>query len=138
MKREFIDITAYAGEGYKPVIDYEAWRVAILRYCEELEPQNLRTMQKHNESDEVFVLLGGNCTLFVGGNGDAIGELDGIAMEPLQLYNVKRGTWHTHTLDKEATVLIVENRDTSDLNSPTQRMTAKQIGQLNNLYKTLY
>lgn len=138
MKKEYIDVTAYAGEGYKPVIDFEAWRVAVLRYCEELEIQNLKTMQKHNESDEVFVLLSGNCALFTGGNGDSIDEIDAIAMEPLQLYNVKKGTWHTHTLDKEATVLIVENQDTSDLNSPTKRMTAEQIVTLNNLFITLY
>lgn len=138
MKREFIDVTAYADEGYRPMIDFEAWRVAILRYCEELEIQNLGTMQKHNESDEVFVLLNGNCTLFTGGNGDSIDEIDAVAMEPLKLYNVKRGTWHTHTLDKEATVLIVENQDTSDLNSPTERMTAEQREQLNNLFFTFF
>ena len=138
MKKEYIDVTAYAGEGYKPMIDFEAWRVAILRYCEELEIQNLKTMQKHNKTDEVFVLLSGNCALFTGGNGEVIDEIDAIAMEPLQLYNVKKGTWHTHTLDKDATVLIVENRDTSDLNSPTERMTEGQIVTLNNLFNTLY
>jgi ureidoglycolate hydrolase len=135
MKKEYIDITAYTGEGYKPMIDFESWRVAILRYCEELEVQNLKTMQKHDETDEVFVLLGGNCTLFVGGRGDTIDEIDAVAMEPFQLYNVKQGTWHTHTLDLEGTVLIVENQDTSKLNSPTESLTELQIEQLRNLYK---
>jgi hypothetical protein len=134
MNREYIDITVYAGEGYKPMIDFKSWRVAILRYCEELEIQNLKTMQKHNESDEVFVLLNGNCTLFSGGKGDTIGEMDTVAMESLKLYNVKQGTWHTHTLDKEATVLIVENQDTSDLNSPTLKLTTEQIEQLRALF----
>ncbi len=134
MKKEYIDVTAYTGEGYKPVIDFEAWRVAILRYCEELEVQNLMTMQKHNASDEVFVLLSGNCTLFTGGNGENLDEIDGIVMEPLQLYNVKQGTWHTHTLDREATVLIVEKECTSDLNSPTLPMTEQQIKKLKDIY----
>jgi hypothetical protein len=133
MNKDYIDVTAYAGEGYKPVIDYESWRVAILRYCEELEIQNLRTMQKHNESDEVFVLLSGNCMLFSGGQGDTIQDIDGIAMQPLQLYNVKKGTWHTHTLDHGATVLIVENQDTSDLNSPTLPLTEEQRRKLMSL-----
>jgi len=39
-------------------------------------------------------------------------------MEPQKLYNVKQGCWHTHTLSKDATVLIVENRDTGNENSP--------------------
>lgn len=134
MNKEYIDITSYEGEGYKPVIDYESWRVAILRYCEELEVRNLTTMQKHNESDEVFVLLDGKCTLFAGGKGDTINEIDGIAMEPLRLYNVKRGVWHTHTLDKQGMVLIVENRDTSDMNSPTESLSKDQIDRLRKMY----
>ncbi len=134
MEKQYIDITSYEGEGYKPVIDYMSWRVAILRYCEELEVQNLKTMQKHNESDEVFVLLAGNCTLFTGGSGDVINHMDGIAMEPMKLYNVKRGVWHTHTLDKEATVLIVENRDTSDLNSPTLKLDTEQIAKISEIF----
>ena len=67
MEKEYIDIMDYTGEGYHPMIDYGSWRVAVLRYCEELEIQNLFKMQKHQESDEVFVLLAGNCTLFPGG-----------------------------------------------------------------------
>lgn len=135
MKKEYIDISTYEGEGYVPMIDYESWRVAILRYCEELEVQNLKTMQKHDESDEVFVLLEGNCTLFTGGKGDAINEMDAVAMEPLQLYNVKRGVWHTHTLDRKGMVLIVENQNTGDANSPTQPLSEEQIQTILRLYQ---
>ena len=134
MKKEYIDITSYDGEGYVPMIDFGAWRVAILRYCEELELQNLVTMQKHNETDEIFVLLSGNCTLFTGGGKDTIDEIDAVAMEPLKFYNVKKGIWHTHTLDKEASVLIVENVDTNDSNSPKDVMTQEQINKLREAY----
>lgn len=132
---EYIDITSYEGIGYQPMIDYQSWRVAILRYHEELEVPNLMTMQKHVETDEVFVLLNGNCTLFVGGKEAEIKEIDGIAMEPLKLYNVRKGVWHTHTLDQEATVLIIENQDTSDYNSPTKAMDEKQIEQLREVFQ---
>lgn len=130
MNKEYIEITSYNGEGYKPLIDYQGWRVAILRYCEELEVHNIKTMQKHDETDEVFVLLDGNCTLFVGGKGEDIKEIEGIAMEPYQLYNVKKGVWHTHTLDKNGTVLIVENQNTCDKNSPTKYLCETQLEKL--------
>lgn len=130
LNSEYIKITRYDGQGYKPMIDYGSWRVAILRYCEELEIQNLKTMQKHNETDEIFVLLEGSCTLFTGEKGNNIGEIDGINMEPLKLYNVKKGVWHTHTLDKDGMVLIVENQDTSDHNSPTKSLNMDQVEQL--------
>lgn len=117
------------------MIDYKSWRVAILCYCEELEIKNLRTMQKHNETDEVFILLKGNCTLFVGGKGDRIYDIEGIAMKPLRLYNVKRGVWHTHTLDRKATVLIVENQDTCEVNSPTELLSEAQLEILYNIFR---
>jgi hypothetical protein len=133
MNQEYIHVSKYEGDGYQPMIDFESWRVAILKYCEELEIQNLKTMQKHDETDEVFVLLEGNCTLFTGGNKDIIDEIDGIVMEPLKLYNVKKGVWHTHTLDKKGMVAIVENQDTCDANSPTLSLTQEQMEQLRNI-----
>lgn len=126
MVREYIEISSYEGEGYAPMIDYNTWRVAILRYCDELLVENIKTMQKHNETDEVFVLLEGNCTLFVSGNSDTVDEIRAYKMEPLKLYNIKKGVWHTHTLDKKATVLIVENKDTNVGNSPTISLTEDQ------------
>lgn len=137
MKVEYISVTKYMGEGYQPMIDYESWRVAILRYCEELEIQNLKSMQKHDESDEVFVLLKGNCILFAGGDGEDIQDVSGIIMEPLKLYNVKKGVWHTHTLDKDGTVLIVENQNTSDENSATKQLTLSQIEEINLIFNQL-
>jgi len=126
MKQEYIEVSSYEGNGYKPVVDYMEWRVAMLNYCEELELQNLKTMQKHMESDEVFILLKGNCKLFVGGNGESIKEIDAIQMEAMKLYNVKRGVWHTHTLDREGSVLIVENRNTGNSNSPVAKLSEEQ------------
>lgn len=134
MKQEMIAVSSYEGEGYVPMIDFESWRVAILNYCEELEVQNLKTMQKHDESDEVFVLLSGNCTLFTGGNGEQIGEIHMISMVPKKLYNVKKGVFHTHTLDRAGSVLIVENQNTCDENSPTRDMTEEQIEVLKTLF----
>ena len=52
-----------------------------------------------------------------------------------KLYNVKKGVWHTHTLDKDGTVLIVENQDTNDDNSPTKSMSLEQLEQLDKVYE---
>jgi ureidoglycolate hydrolase len=113
-----LQVTDYTGEGYQPLVDYGSWRVAILRYIDELLPQNITKMQRHDETDEVFVLLAGRCILFLGEGDDRISQIHAQDMQPLKLYNVKRGAWHTHTLSFDATALIVENRDTTLLNSP--------------------
>jgi hypothetical protein len=109
----------YIGEGYSPVVDYGAWRVAILNYTDDLLPQNIADMQRHDETDEIFVLLRGRCILFVGAGEETATSVFAQDMEPLKVYNVKRTAWHTHTLSADAMVLIVENRDTNEANSPS-------------------
>lgn len=128
-----IEISEYTEPGYSPVVDYESWRVAILNDIDELEVPNLKTMQKHLLSDEVFVLLKGSCTLFTGGNGTEIGKIQSTTLEPCKCYNVKAGVWHTHTLSPDSSVLIVENQNTCDENSPTVQMSEAQIEELRSL-----
>ncbi len=112
-----LEIREYTGPGYRPLVDFGAWRVAILRYAEDMLPRNIRSMQRHNETDEVFVLLQGRCLLFLGEGDDRITRVLAEDMKPLKLYNVRRGAWHHHTLSEDAVVLIVENRDTTTANS---------------------
>lgn len=125
-----IEVREYREPGYAPVIDFESWRVAVLNDIDELEVPNLKTMQKHLQSDEVFVLLKGSVTLFTAGNGEEIGKITKMTLEPEKCYNVKKGVWHTHTLEKGSSVLIVENRNTCDDNSPTVALTEEQISEL--------
>ena len=115
---KLLEVRSYEGAGYQPLIDYDKWRVAILRYCDELMPERISTMQQHNETDEVFVLLEGRCILFLGEGDDTITSINAVDMVPCKLYNVKRGVWHSHTLNNDASVLIVENRYTTIQNSP--------------------
>ena len=130
MNPNLIEISEYTGEGYRPLVDYGQWRVAILRYIDELLPENIGKMQRHNETDEVFVLLNGRCLLFLGEGDEAISAIHAEDMQPFKLYNVKRGAWHSHALDEAATVLIVENRDTTLANSPEIELTPDQRRQL--------
>ncbi len=133
-----LEIRDYGGEGYRPLIDFGAWRVAVLRAIDELLPENLATMQRHDETDEVFVLLAGRCILFFGEGTDAVTTIHAADMEPLKLYNVKRGAWHTHTLSEDATVLIVENVDTTDANSPLVTLNAAQRAEIVQLTQALW
>jgi hypothetical protein len=121
-----LEISEYNGVGYQPLIAYGAWRVAILRYIDELLPQNIGKMQRHDKTDEIFVLLNGHCILFIGAGTDRVEDVLAEDMRPLKLYNMKRGTWHTHTLDQEAMVLIIENDDTGPGNSPEIGLTPEQ------------
>lgn len=122
-----IEIIDFPEEDYMPLKDYDGWRVAVLRHCENTNLENIRWMQKHMETDEVFALLDGNCTLILAGDGEEPGNYKTVEMKPHRIYNIKRGFWHNHVLDEKGEVLIIENRDTTDDNSPTYYMTPAEI-----------
>jgi len=74
-------------------------------------------VERHNETDEVFVLLEGQAVLFIGAGSETVTELYAQVLEPKKMYNVKRGVWHCTVLSRDASILIVENCDTSQTNS---------------------
>jgi hypothetical protein len=124
--QQLLEIVQYTREGYRPVLDYDSWRVAVLNYIDELLPPNITKMQKHQQTDEAFILLKGQCLLYIGEGETEVTHILPQKMESLKVYNVKKNTWHTHTLSKDAMVLIIENRDTTDDNSPEILLTEKQ------------
>ncbi len=125
-----LEIRSYTAEGYMPLVDYQNWRVAILRFEEGLLPDRIADMQRHDETDEVFVLLAGRCILLLGEGAAHVTAIHAEDMEPLKVYNVKRGVWHHHALSEDAVVLIVENRDTVDANSPKVALEPAQTEQI--------
>jgi hypothetical protein len=136
--KNLLEVSQYAGEGYMPLIDFNTWRVAVLNYIDELLPERIDTMQRHDETDEVFVLLQGHCILFLASGDEMICDLFAEDLQPLKFYNVKKGCWHSHTLSKDAAVLIVENRNTTLDNSPKVDLSAAQTGELVRLTQQLW
>ena len=95
-------------------------------------------MQKHTATDEVFVLLSGKCILFLGEGDESVTQIHAVDMRPFALYNVKRGCWHSHTFSQDARVLIVENRDTDEANSPFAELSPGQHACLVQLARELW
>ncbi len=121
-----LEVREHNGLDYKPLVDYQTWRVALMNYTPELTPEKIKRMQKHTDTDEVFVLMNGRCILFIGEGKNTVTRVHAVDMEPYKLYNVKRGVWHSHTFSEDARVLIVENRDTTDVNSPFVDLSKEQ------------
>lgn len=117
MDEKLLEVREFMGLGYSPVIDFGAWRVAILNYIDEIHPDRISFMERHNETDEVFVLSKGQAILFIGEGDMAIRTIHSQVLEPGKIYNVKKGVWHTVVLSEDGSVLIVENRDTRRENS---------------------
>jgi len=126
MQNEMLDIVDYDGEGYKPLVDFGTWRVAFLRYIDELIPENIHQFERHVQTDEVFVLLEGQAVLFLGEGEQEITGLFNFEMEPGKLYNVRKNAWHGCVLSRDATILLVENKDTGKENTDYIRLESAQ------------
>jgi hypothetical protein len=117
MDTHLIDIQKYDGEGYKSLVSYGTWRVAVLKYLDELQPDKIKTMERHLSTDEVFVLVKGKAQMVLGGNYANIGELSYYPLVIGEINNIKKDTWHTIILSREAHLVIIENDDTGTVNS---------------------
>ncbi|MFZ5905550.1 MAG: hypothetical protein ACOYZ8_18580 [Chloroflexota bacterium] len=138
LPESLLEIREHDAPDYRPLIDYQNWRVALMNYTPDLTPDKINRMQKHTETDEVFVLLAGRCILFLGEGDDAVTAVHAVDMEPHKLYNVRRGAWHSHTFSEDAKVLIVENRNTTDVNSPFVGLSGEQQKQIVEMTKKLW
>ncbi len=104
-----VDIVSYDGDNYVRAVESGGWCIAFLNHGDRFVKPNY--VERHNESDEVFVLLSGEATLLV---GESCRE---VRMECGKIYNVRNGMWHQIVTTPGAKCLIVENADTGAANS---------------------
>lgn len=104
-----LEIREFSGRGFKRVHVFNAWSLAFLTQDDEYTHNTY--IERHMETDEVFVLLKGKATLYIGEDREP------VAMEINKLYNVTAGTWHNIVCDEDASVLVIENSDTDKTNT---------------------
>ncbi len=117
MNNKMIEVHSHDDRGFKRLVEYKQWVAACLNDTPMYTPEGITYMEKHNLTDEVFILLKGKCTLFEAGNGDDLGEIHAVPLEPFKFYNVKAGVFHTHLLAPDTSVVVIENSDTGSVNS---------------------
>ena len=83
-----LDILEHDGTEYRRLVNNARWTLASLNWAPRFDEKNLVEMERHNLTDEVFVLLQGKATLLVGDRAER------VDMEPLKYYNVRAGIWH--------------------------------------------
>lgn len=92
--------------GFDVLHCFDSWQVGMIKYADGLEKASLERLEKHESTDELFVLLKGKASLFVGE------ELKETFMQQGFVYNVPKGLWHTITISKDANVIVFENAHT--------------------------
>ena len=128
MNQELLEIKSCGEAGYHPLVYFEGWRVAFLNETPKFYLENICDMQRHNTSDEVFVLLEGEFTLYIGDGGDDTpGNITAVKLEPNKMYNVRKGVWHTHVTGPDSKVVIIENADVSPENSDYIQVNLQEV-----------
>ncbi len=108
----------YFGSGYKPVLDFRGWRVAMLRYGEGNNPASIHRVERHNATNEVFILTAGQADLILFEGGDVPSATYHVF--PMQLnvaYNIQQSGWHEVAMSKDAHIILFERTDTALENS---------------------
>ncbi|MBN8618940.1 MAG: hypothetical protein J0L63_08540, partial [Anaerolineae bacterium] len=64
-----LEVYEWQGEAYKPLVLTPGWMVALLNWEPIFDRANVSEVERHNKTDEVFVLLNGKAVLFTRADG---------------------------------------------------------------------
>jgi len=117
----------YDGEGMSRVYENEKWMVGLKNW----KPANDRTgidcLERHNETDESFILLKGACTLVYAEETGSGLELGAVRMEPFTLYTVPARIWHNTITERDTKLALIEDASTGMDNSDIRTLTREEI-----------
>lgn len=103
-----LQVLAWQEDGYAPLVISQGWQTAILNWEPGAEVTAVYRVERHNLTDEVFILWRGSGALVVA-ESDGLKVIDAV---PGTVYNVTVGTWHTVIGTRDSSWIIVENKDT--------------------------
>jgi mannose-6-phosphate isomerase-like protein (cupin superfamily) len=125
-----VETFRWEGQGYHPFVTHRGWLVALMNWEPRFDLANVGQVERHNRTDEVFVLMHGRSVLFF----DSDETIQAIDMQPGVIYNVTSGTWHGVLGTQDAAWLIVESSDTNGANSDYRKLNEAELGSLKGLY----
>ena len=126
---------AYEVEGLTRVFENEKWMVGIKNWKPMNDIANINNLERHNETDELFILLNGQCTLlFANETADGL-DIQAVEMEPMKVYNIPRTMWHNTVTRKDTKLALIEDSSTGSANSDNLDLTEAQIARVHELVK---
>lgn len=120
----------FGEEGLKRVYENDKWMVGIKNWKPANDVANIDCLERHNETDELFVLLAGSCTLLSAVEENGKLAIKTTAMEPMKVYNIPRSLWHNTVTMKSTKLILVEDVSTGAKNSDVLPLSAEQIAEV--------
>jgi len=128
-----VESCSHGGEGLARVYENEKWMVGIKNWKPANDKSNVDCLERHNGTDELFVLLSGRCTLIFANEVEGKLVIEAARMEPHKVYKVPRSLWHNTVTSRDVKLVLVEDAATSAENSDVlalddaQRARAREL-----------
>jgi len=123
----------FAQKGMQRVFENEKWMVGIKNWKPENDITGIDRLERHNETDELFVLVAGLCTLVYANETDDGFRFGAVKMEQQKVYNVPAGLWHNTITQKDTKMILIEDSNTSMVNSNTFYLNEEYIKTIRSL-----
>jgi ureidoglycolate hydrolase len=97
---------------YKPVLEFDGWKVAMLRYFNAVERNNFYRVERHWNTNEIFILTDGEANLIVCDGEDNPKEIYVFPMKQNVAYDIQKSVWHHVVMSKDAHIILIERSET--------------------------
>lgn len=121
---------SYTDNGLTRVFENQKWMVGIKNWKPENDLAGIDCLERHNETDELFILLAGSCTLLFANEVDGHLTIGKVDMEPLKVYNIPATLWHNTVTRKDTKLALIEDSATGAANSDVRMLSGAQIEQI--------
>ncbi|MDC3418543.1 cupin [Aquibacillus salsiterrae] len=117
----------FNSQGMERVYENEKWLVGIKNWKPENDITGVNCLERHNQTDELFVLLSGGCVLIYANETEKGLKFNAVKMEPMKVYQIPARLWHNTITQKETKMVLVEDSSTSMDNSDILKLSETQI-----------
>ena len=123
----------FNGKGMQRVFENEKWTVGIKNWKPANDVTGIDCLERHNKTDELFVLVEGSCTLVYANEVNGGLEFGAVKMEKDKVYNIQATLWHNTITCKDTKMILIEDSNTSMENSDILNLTEAQIAEMRSL-----
>lgn len=123
----------FNGQGMQRVFENKKWTVGIKNWKPANDVSGIDCLERHNETDELFVLTEGSCTLVYANEVEGKLKFGAVKMKKNKVYNIPATLWHNTITCKDTKMILIEDSCTSMENSDILNLDEVQIDEMRSL-----
>ncbi len=134
--KDLLEVGQFFDDGYKPVLDFHGWRVAMLRYCDSVDAKHLQRVERHRNTNEVFILTAGETDLILCDARDIPQNAYVLPMRHNVAYNIPAYGWHHVSMSKDSHIILFERTETGIETSDYATLSPEQLDTIHKHLRT--